>query len=75
MDARTDFTSSVLVQFDEQRAGAPLLCRQVEGVGVAQSGELKALGRPYRTLQCLKGVTRDLFQGHEVKGHGGMALN
>ena len=31
---------------DAQRAGAPLLWRQGERVGVAQPGEGKALGRP-----------------------------
>jgi len=32
---------------DDQRAGAPLLRRKVEGVGLVWPGEQKALGRPH----------------------------
>jgi len=34
-------------QEDGQRAGAPLLWRKAEGVGLIQLGEEKALGRPH----------------------------
>ena len=41
-------------QKDEQRAGAPLLQRQAEGVGVVQLGEVKASGKLYSGLSVLK---------------------
>jgi len=40
---------------DDQRAGALLLQRQVEGVGLVQLGEEKTMGRPHCSLPVLKG--------------------
>jgi len=40
---------------DDQKAGAPLLQRKVEGVGLVQPEEKKAQGRPYCNLSVLKG--------------------
>ena len=40
---------------DDQKAGAPLLQRKVEGVGLVQPEEKKAQGRPYCDLSVLKG--------------------
>ncbi|GAB0185906.1 triadin [Grus japonensis] len=62
---------------DDQRAGAPLLRREAERVGVVQPGEEKAPGRPYSSLpvpeEYLKGIgklERDCLQGHGVIGQG-----
>jgi len=39
---------------DAQKAGASLLRRQAERVGVVQTGEEKASGRPHCSLPVLK---------------------
>ena len=39
---------------DKQRAGAPLLWRQAEGIGLVQPGKEKAVGRPHLAFQYLK---------------------
>lgn len=41
---------------DQHRAGAPLLHRQAERLGVVQSGEKMVLSKPYAIFQYLKGV-------------------
>lgn len=40
---------------DNQKAGAPLLCRQAERIGVVQLLEEKVPGRPYKSLPAPKG--------------------
>jgi len=40
---------------DNQRTGSPLLQRKVEGVGLFQLGEEKALERPHCVLPVLEG--------------------
>ncbi|TRZ26123.1 hypothetical protein HGM15179_000973 [Zosterops borbonicus] len=61
---------------NDQRAGAPLLCRQTDRAGAAQSGQAKALGRPYHSFQFLKGATRELERDFACVGieERGMAL-
>lgn len=39
---------------DDQRAGAPLARRKVEGAGFVQSGEEKGPGRPYCSLSVVE---------------------
>ena len=46
-----------------QRAGAPLLWRQAERVGVVQPGEEEAPGRPYSSLPVPKGAYRKAGEG------------
>ena len=46
---------------DDQRAGTPLLQRQVEGDGLAQPGEEKVLGRPYCSFPVF-----ELLEGREL---------
>lgn len=43
---------------DDHNVGAPLLWRKAERIGILESVEEKALGRPYRTFQYWKGVCK-----------------
>lgn len=47
----------------DHRTGAPPLEEEVERIGAVQPGEEKALKRPQRTFQCLKGLKRDFLAG------------
>jgi len=52
--AAVDTTAQIFYFFDAQKAGGPLPQRQAEGAGLVQSGEEKAVGKPYDGLQYLK---------------------
>lgn len=60
-------------QEDDQRAGAPLLWRGAETIGVVQPWEKESLGDLTMAFQYLKGTYRDagqgLFTGY-VEGQG-----
>ncbi|PKU45539.1 protein themis isoform x2 [Limosa lapponica baueri] len=51
----------------DQRAGALLLRRQAERVGIVQPGEEKALQRPYSSLPVPKGVHRRDGEGLSIR--------
>ncbi|GAB0190290.1 hypothetical protein GRJ2_001494300 [Grus japonensis] len=51
-----------------QRAGAPLLGRQAERLGVVQPGEEKAQGRPYCSLPVPKGDPQKSWREAVYKG-------
>jgi len=48
---------------DDQRAGAPLLQGQAEGVGAFQPGEEKATGAPYSSPPVPEGASRKDGEG------------
>ena len=56
---------------EDQRAGAPLLQGQAEGVGVVRPGEEKALGRPSSGLPVPKGAYRKAGEGLFVREWSG----
>lgn len=55
--------------------GAPLLWRQVERIGTVQHGEGRALGRPFWTLQYLKGASKKAGEALFIRAEEGLALN
>ncbi|GAB0180991.1 hypothetical protein GRJ2_000564400 [Grus japonensis] len=57
---------------DDVRAGAPLLWRQAERVGLVQPGEEKAAGRPQSPFQSPKGL-QESWRGAGDKGREGQA--
>lgn len=58
------------------RAGAPLLWRQVEGSGLVQPGEKRALGTPHCSLlECEGSLQAGLFVWADSDMTRGMYLN
>jgi len=64
---------------DDQRAGAPLLCREAEGAGLFSLQKKRPQGNLNAAFQYLQGAYKqersNFSLSQIVKGHKGMALN
>lgn len=70
---------SLLLREDDQRAWAPLLCRQAERDGAVEPQKRRHQGELIAAFQYLKGASNKpggrFLQDHTEIGWGGIALN